>query len=557
MPKPRRITNFLKLANQSSTHVASVPNDSVHNLVAPLAPNLVSTTAPIDDHVSTHLPHQASSQPSQQSVESSHLRENVSSQLPNQTSLQTTQQRAESSHRRANVTSQLPNQTSSQPSEQRAESSHLKDNVSSQLPSQTSSQSSQQSAESSHLRANVSSQLNKQASSQPSQQRGESSQHRGGRASTHYWLVDAQDKKHGAIQKLRLTYKDVNDMPNNLRIIVEFDEFHSPIGEAAGLLAGVCGLLATNSLFFPIGFDKWSDMPEEYFDEQWKNLFEPRFCFKVHEDLAKRYIEGSIGKKWKEYRGNLWKAKNNPLLSKSEIIKNRPGDVPLDHWALFVEYRSKPETMDLCKRNQQIRKKQLFSHTCGAKSLARRRHELTIESGKTIGRGIMWNMTHKKKDGSYVNEKAKEIGEKIDQHLNQNPEASAEISSNDVVGKVLGREHPGRVRAMGMGVVPTTAFKHTTTRLSGMDFGSSSGSTSSGSSSLVEQRLASVTALLEAVVGYISKKEGGTLPVELAAVLANQTQQASEVESEPPSPCDIRRSSDASNTHEENHQSPS
>ncbi|KAI5443293.1 hypothetical protein KIW84_012089 [Lathyrus oleraceus] len=110
---------------------------------------------------------------------------------------------------------------------------------------------------------------------------------------------------------------------------------------------------------------------------------------------------------------------------------------------------------------------------------------------------------------------------------------------------------------MGMGVVPTTAFKYTTTRLSGMDFGSSSGSNSSGSSSLVEQRLAYVTALLEAVVGYISAKEGGTLPAELAAVLANQTQQASKAGSEPSSPCDIRRSSNASNIHEENHQSPS
>ena len=110
--------------------------------------------------------------------------------------------------------------------------------------------------------------------------------------------------------------------------------------------------------------------------------------------------------------------------------------------------------------------------------------------------------------------------EKIDTHLNKNPEASYEIYSNDDVGKVLGREHLGRVRAMGMGVVPTTAFKHTTTRLSGMDFGSSS-----GSSSLVEQRLASVTALLEVVVGYISAKEGGTLPTELAVVLVNQTQQ--------------------------------
>ncbi|CAL5211636.1 unnamed protein product [Lathyrus oleraceus] len=102
--------------------------------------------------------------------------------------------------------------------------------------------------------------------------------------------------------------------------------------------------------------------------------------------------------------------------------------------------------MDLCKRNQQIRKKQLFSHTCD-KSLAWRRHELTIETDKTIGRGLIWNMSHKKKDGSYVDEKAKEIREKNGTHLNQNPETSYEIFSIDIAGKGLGREHPDRVRA--------------------------------------------------------------------------------------------------------------
>jgi hypothetical protein len=72
---------------------------------------------------------------------------------------------------------------------------------------------------------------------------------------------------------------------------------------------------------------------------------------------------------------------------------------------------------------------------------------------------------------------------------------------------------------MGMGVVPTLAFKRTTTRLSGMEFGSSRGSTSSGSSSLVNQKLATMEAQMTALVGYIKAKEGGSLPAELAAAL--------------------------------------
>ncbi|CAI8586475.1 unnamed protein product [Vicia faba] len=168
------------------------------------------------------------------------------------------------------------------------------DDVLSQLPNQRSSQPSQQGAGNSRLQTNV-------------QQEVERRQRRSGQISTYHCC------------------KDVNDKPNALRIIMEFDKYNSPIGEAAGLLAGICGLVETNILFFPIGFEKWSSIPEGYFNKQRKILFQ------VHEDLAKRYIEVSIGKNWKKYRLKLWNAKYDPLVSKSQIIENKPEDVNLDH----------------------------------------------------------------------------------------------------------------------------------------------------------------------------------------------------------------------------------
>lgn len=67
----------------------------------------------------------------------------------------------------------------------------------------------------------------------------------------------------------------------------------------------------------------------------------------------------------------------------------------------------------LCKTNQQIRQNQI-PHTGGAKSLARRRAEMRAK-GKDVDRGKMWTETHKRKDGSYVTEVAREIGEKIEE----------------------------------------------------------------------------------------------------------------------------------------------
>ncbi|KAK7290947.1 hypothetical protein RIF29_05752 [Crotalaria pallida] len=97
----------------------------------------------------------------------------------------------------------------------------------------------------------------------------------------------------------------------------------------------------------------------------------------------------------------------------------------------------------LCERNRENRQKQTISHTCGAKSLPRRRHDLKIDTGNTYGRGPMWQITHKYMDGSYVNEEAQEKGDKIDEIMRENPEAFSEISAKDPVGVVLGKEHPG------------------------------------------------------------------------------------------------------------------
>jgi len=40
-------------------------------------------------------------------------------------------------------------------------------------------------------------------------------------------------------------------------VVVNYDDKYQPIREASGLLAGVCGQLATNNILFPISFERW------------------------------------------------------------------------------------------------------------------------------------------------------------------------------------------------------------------------------------------------------------------------------------------------------------
>ncbi|KAF7802497.1 hypothetical protein G2W53_041608 [Senna tora] len=99
-----------------------------------------------------------------------------------------------------------------------------------------------------------------------------------------------------------------------------------------------------------------------------------------------------------------------------------------------------------------------------------------MESGGPVSRGAIFVATHKKRDGSFVNDEAKNICEKIIELENQGT-ISAQISEQDSLGQVLGKEHPGRVRGLGFGPTPTQVFGLSTTRLGRIPLNYSNGDT--------------------------------------------------------------------------------
>nr|XP_018631909.1 uncharacterized protein LOC108947914 [Nicotiana tomentosiformis] len=95
------------------------------------------------------------------------------------------------------------------------------------------------------------------------------------------------------------------------------------------------------------------------------------------------------------------------------------------------------------------------------------------------GRAQIYIATHKNEDGVYVNEEAKIICEKIELALSQSTIDESQILPNDAVGKVLGKEHSGRVMCLGLGPVPSRVFKQVRPRFGGTSSSSTEGSCSS------------------------------------------------------------------------------
>ena len=87
----------------------------------------------------------------------------------------------------------------------------------------------------------------------------------------------------------------------------------------------------------------------------------------------------------------------------------------------------------------------------------------------------------------------------------------SEISPDDVIGRVFGPEHSGRVRSMGMGAVPSNTFRNKGVRLSKLTNISAATSTSSDT-----DWKAKFTSLESAFKAYIIMKEG-RIPDEVAS----------------------------------------
>ncbi|XP_016514807.2 uncharacterized protein LOC107831543 isoform X1 [Nicotiana tabacum] len=210
------------------------------------------------------------------------------------------------------------------------------------------------------------------------------SRKRSRRVSSQHWTVDAIESQ-GASKILKVKKRDVLNLSNEERIVVDFGDTDSPIGEGQCVLIGFCGILATDCSIFPIHFEKWPDIPVTTFNRCYDRFIKPRFCFRTTESNARRYVYNSMCKKWGAKRLKLFDKVYDPLKNRAEIMDSVPLGISPDQWISYVDYRFKEKTQETCKRNAEIRKKQTVSRIGGSKPNSRRRAEMMAETGQKPG----------------------------------------------------------------------------------------------------------------------------------------------------------------------------
>ncbi|KAL4294521.1 hypothetical protein AHAS_Ahas18G0236400 [Arachis hypogaea] len=239
------------------------------------------------------------------------------------------------------------------------------------------------------------------------------------------------------------------ERPNGRRIMLRFNNAKQAIGDEAVLLSGVLGLLGSDYEKFSICEKSWrkittKDKKNFHFDED-------------SEGTIKKNILKSMEKSWKKTRLRLYSDFYEPTFMTEQNIEHHPPGIDQEHWRWFLDYRTKEETKEKCRKNAINRLKLLYTHIGGSKSFAWRMEEDSEQQGRRVGRGELWITVHKKKDGSYINDEATAIGKRIEE-IEQQDECSRVLSQNDSIAQVFRKERPSRVRGVGSGPTPSQLF---------------------------------------------------------------------------------------------------
>ncbi|RYR75651.1 hypothetical protein Ahy_A01g000226 isoform A [Arachis hypogaea] len=271
-----------------------------------------------------------------------------------------------------------------------------------------------------------------------------------------FWDVDLFDSE-GIIKQAKMSVREA--MQRSLKgskIILRFNEELQAVGYGAGLLSGILGALGSDYSKFSICEKSRAKVRGK--DRVYDDCIKEMFHFQDSSGRIKKTLLQQMEKSWKDTRGRLFDSHYKPTRTLGQNLDQRSERIPREHWKWFIDYRNDLATKAKCKQNALNRKKQLYTHIGGSKSLARAREEESQIQGRTVGRGEVWILKHKRSDGSYIHEEARRIGEKISE-IEQLDESTRILSENDSLAQTLGKEHPGRVRGMGHGPTPSQLFR--------------------------------------------------------------------------------------------------
>ncbi|KHG22795.1 Guanine nucleotide-binding protein subunit beta-like protein [Gossypium arboreum] len=175
----------------------------------------------------------------------------------------------------------------------------------------------------------------------------------------------------------------------------------------------------------PINYESWHHIPDSNKNQAPDNI--KRFALEVSDD----YMKKALDKKWRDHKSTLKKEYFKKDISLEQKLRNVPPEMLRYQWEDAVRFWNS-------KKGEEV------------------------SYGQKVGRLQLFDITHRKKDGSPMTSKAGEIMEKLKEKKVEYEAIASTDSSvnlediyNRIIIEVLDPERYGRVRFQGSSVTPT------------------------------------------------------------------------------------------------------
>ncbi|KAK5793830.1 hypothetical protein PVK06_034989 [Gossypium arboreum] len=209
----------------------------------------------------------------------------------------------------------------------------------------------------------------------------------------------------------------------------------------------------------PINYESWHHMPDSNKNQALANIKE-RFSLEVSDD----YIKKALGKRWRDNKSTLKKQYFKKDISLEEKLRNVPPGMLRYQWEDAVRFWNSKKGEDRERVGTSSRQKQKFTHTAGSRSFASGAEAEEVKSGQKVGRLQLFEITHRKKDGSPMTSEAGEIMEKLkgkkaeyEAIASSDSSVNLENIDNRIITEVLGPERYGRIAQMQANTVEQIA----------------------------------------------------------------------------------------------------
>ncbi|XP_058080827.1 uncharacterized protein LOC131228995 isoform X2 [Magnolia sinica] len=243
-------------------------------------------------------------------------------------------------------------------------------------------------------------------------------------------------------------------MREGQRITIPINTKGQPVGDNVNKLTNFLGTIARNGEYAPLTFTDWRAVSNEKKDDM-LGLVMSKFEFDAD---AKKWVLQSIGRKWKDWKGELKKLYYSPHETDEERLANLDERVKEDQWKALIQFWNSKEGNARSKTSLENRKRQLIGHAAGSKSFARicEEERKKTASGEDPSRADVFILTHTCKSGRPVDEASLRVMEQLNEQISQQPDTSQNSTGrNDLFSQVMGEDRHGRVRTYGLGPTPT------------------------------------------------------------------------------------------------------